>query len=291
MSKLNHSCGTSLSALARTEETFSQWLGEGYDLDAMRAIACACAVSKIGGEPVWLLLVSGPGNTKTETISSARGAGAHITSTITSEGALLSATPKSERTADATGGLLPKLGENAILGLKDVTSVLSMSRSQRESVLAALREIADGFWQRNVGTEGGQSLTWQGRLTVIGAVTTAIDTHHGAIASMGARFLYLRIDSDDPRTRRIAGLQSLANIGHEEEMRHELSEAFGCLLADVSPRGNRLSDAVSKKLLPIADLVARARTPVDRDRSGQPLFAHAPEAPTRLVKQLGLLHG
>ena len=87
-------------------------------------------------------------------------AGAHVTSTIASEGALLSATPRRERNKKATGGLLRKIGDRGVLVIKDVTSILSADRNTRASVLAAIREIYDGRWERNVGTDGGATLTW-----------------------------------------------------------------------------------------------------------------------------------
>ena len=40
---------------------------------------------------------------------------------------------------------------------------------QRAGVLAALREIHDGRWERNLGTDGGRSLAWTGRLVIVGA--------------------------------------------------------------------------------------------------------------------------
>ena len=107
---------------------------------------------------------------------------------ITGEAALLSATPKRERTNDATGGLLRKIGDRGLLVIKDVTSILSMNNDARAKVLAALREIYDGRWYREVGTDGGHTLEWRGRLVVIGAVTTAWDTHHAVVATMGDRF-------------------------------------------------------------------------------------------------------
>src|SRR5262249_32583222 len=42
----------------------------------------------------------------------------------------------------------------------------------------------DGRWERNVGTDGGQSLTWVGRIAIVGAVTTAWDTHHSVVAAI-----------------------------------------------------------------------------------------------------------
>jgi hypothetical protein len=47
-----------------------------------------------------------------------------------------------------------------------------------------------------------------------------------------------------------------------------------------------LSQAGMASLLGLADLVTRARTPVERDYQGNPAFAHALEMPTRYAKQL-----
>ena len=116
---------------------FGRWLGEGYDLDAIDAVLAAAAVEKLDGDPLWLLLISGPGGGKTETIAALEGAGAIITSSITSEGALLSATPRRDKQKDATGGLLRRLGDRGVLGIKDVTTILSMNRETRAAVLAA----------------------------------------------------------------------------------------------------------------------------------------------------------
>ena len=107
------------------------------------------------GDPLWLLIVAGPGGAKTETVQALAGAGAHVTSTIASEGALLSATPRRERNKKATGGLLRKIGDRGVLVIKDFTSILSADRNTRASVLAAIREVYDGRWERNVGTDGG----------------------------------------------------------------------------------------------------------------------------------------
>jgi hypothetical protein len=237
------------------------------------------------GDPLWLLLVSGSGNAKTETVQALRGAGAHVTSTITSEGALLSAVPKRSRAKDATGGLLRKLGDRGLLVIKDVTSILSANREIRGSVLAALREVYDGRWERNVGTDGGRTLTWEGRLAVVGAVTTAWDTAHGVIATMGDRFVLMRASS---RVGRIAaGRRAIGNIGHEGDMRNQLAETVGGLIGVVHPNAAvDPSENESEHILAAANIVALARTAVEVDYRGEVINAHEPEMPTRLVKQL-----
>ena len=88
----------------------------------------AAAVERLDGDPAWLLVLSGSGNAKTETVSALAGAGAHVHSTISSLGALLSATPRKEYGKGATGGLLRAIGDRGILVLKDFTTILSMNR-------------------------------------------------------------------------------------------------------------------------------------------------------------------
>jgi len=272
-------------SLEHLDKTFLRWLGDSYDLAALHAALAAAAVEQLGGDPVWLLIVSGSGAAKTETVAPLAGAGAYVTSTITSEGALLSATPRKDATKDATGGLLRKVGSRGLLVIKDFTSILSMNRDQRAAVLAALREVYDGRWERNVGTDGGKTLTWEGRLVVIGAVTTAYDSAHAVIASMGDRFALVRIDSN--LGRRESGMQALRNVDHEVQMRAELAEVTGGLLRSLQPESAVLTDDDMDELLSAADLVTLARTAVERDYQGKVVEAHAPEMPTRFAKMLG----
>lgn len=274
-------------SLSEAEAVFTRWLGKGYDLDAIRVAMAAVAVERLDGDPLWLLIVSGSGNAKTETVQALAGSGALVTSTITSEGALLSATSFKERSKDATGGLLRKIGPRGVLVIKDVTSILSMNSNVRQAVLAAIREVYDGRWSRNVGTDGGRTLEWEGRIVLVGAVTTAWDAAHGVIAAMGDRFVLLRVDSSDGDERKAAGLQALRNTGHEEAMRDELAAAVTAVIAAVDTTSPpTLTEGEELRLFLAADLVTRARTAVESDPRGEPMFAHAPEYPTRFAKQL-----
>ena len=182
--------------LADAHAVFKKWLGATYDLAIFDATASAGAAEKLGGDPLWLIVISGSGNAKTETVQSLSGAGAHVTSTITSEGALLSATTRSR---GATGGLLHKIGPRGLLVIKDLTSILAMDSNVRGSVLAAFREIHDGRWERNVGFAGGRTLTWAGRIVVVAACTTAWDEARKVIESMGDRFCLVRSSSTTGR--------------------------------------------------------------------------------------------
>ena len=118
-------------SLDDVRNVFKKWLGNEYDIDALDATLAAAASELLTGDPLWLLIISGPGAAKTETVQALGGAGAHITSTIASEGALLSASPKRARNKQSTGGLLRKIGERGVLVIKDFTSILSAARETR----------------------------------------------------------------------------------------------------------------------------------------------------------------
>jgi hypothetical protein len=270
--------------LADAHKVFTRWLGKDYDLDAMDAMLAAAAVERLDGDPIWLLIISGSGNAKTETVQALDGIHAIITSTISSEGALLSATSAKEKAKDATGGLLRKIGGRGILVIKDVTSVLSMGRDQRAMVLGALREVYDGRWSRNVGTDGGRTLEWSGRIVCIGAVTTKWDQAHDVIAAMGDRFVLLRMDST--KGRQVAGRKAIGNTGSEIQMRAELAAAAAGVMAGMNPEVITITDAETDVLLAAADVVTLARTGVEYDYRGDVIDAHAPEMPTRFAKQL-----
>lgn len=272
-------------SLTACHDAFRGWLGIDYDLGALNAVLAAAVISRMDGDPAWLLLVSGSGNAKTETVQSLVGAGAHIVSAIASEGALLSATSKGERSANATGGLLHEIGESGILVPKDVTSMLSMDRTARGQVFAALREVYDGHWIRNVGTDGGRSLEWKGRLVVIGAVTTAWDRAHAdTISAFGDRFVVVRMDSSVGRIA--AGRKAISNTGSEESMRAELSAAAAGVIEGANLHASGPDDDEAAQILAAADLVTLARTAVDIDYRGNVIDSHAPEMPTRFAKQL-----
>ena len=271
--------------LGEVHDSYRRWFGESYDIAALDAVLCAAAGEHLDGDPAWLLVVGGSGATKTETVAPLQGAGAHVVSTLTGPAALLSGTSKKERAADAHGGLLRKIGTRGTLVLKDFTSILTMHRDTRAEVLGALREIYDGTWHREVGTEGGRTLAWSGRLVLIGAVTTAWDSAHAVIATMGDRFVLVRMRSRENRRR--AGEQALDNVRHEHQMREELSEAVGHLLDNV-PAGAPidLTEDTKNAILDVADLVTLGRTAVERSYDGSPMWAHDPEMPTRFAKQL-----
>jgi len=274
--------------LEECHQVFRKWLGDRYDIDTIDAVIAVAAAERLPGDPVWLMIVSGSGNAKTETVqATSKVDGARIVSTISSCGALLSASPKKQQTKGATGGLLREIGDRGLLIIKDVTSILSQDRNTRSEVLGALRELHDGRWARSVGVDGGKILEWKGRLVIIGACTTAWDAAYAVVAEMGDRFIYIRPNSDNDEMRIESGTHALDNVGQEAVMREELSNAVaGVILGMKTDTACDVSVDEKKRILAISNLLTRTRTAIERDYRGNVIDSHDPEMPTRFAKQL-----
>ena len=259
---------------------FRRWL---YlpDPRALLAVLATVAANRLPGDPVWLVLVGPPGGGKSELLSALSDLlDVHPAATIT-EAALLSGTPKREQDNSAKGGLLRSIGEFGILVLKDLGSVLNMNRDTRAAMLAALREIYDGAWTRHVGTDGGRTLSWSGKVGLVAGCTPTIDRHHGVMSAMGERFLLFRLP---PATANEQARRALAHAGRERAMRRELAAAVTILFADDLPEARDLSEVEIERLVSLATLVVRSRSAVERDGYSREIeLIPESEAPTRLV--------
>jgi len=120
---------------------------------------------------------------------------------------------------------------------------------------------------------------------VVGAVTTAWDAAHAVVSVMGDRFVLIRSDSTVGRSR--AGMQAVRNTGTETAMRPELAAAVAGLISHAEITDYKLTEDETRRLVAAADIVTYARTAVERDYRGDVIDSHAPEMPTRFVKQTG----
>ena len=146
---------------------------------------------------------------------------------------------------------------------KDFGSVLSMNRDARAAVLAALREVYDGSWTRHVGTDGGQTLHWAGKVGLVAGCTPTIDRHHAVVGAMGERFVLLRLAEAEAAEQ---ARRSLAHAGREHVMRSELAEVVAGLFAgDWQSEPRELPEADRERLVSLTTLVVRCRSAVERD--------------------------
>src|SRR5262249_14695329 len=139
------------------------------------------------------------------------------------------ARPRSNTTRAPRAACSGKSTNLASSVLKDLGSVLSMHPETKAEVLAALREIYDGSWTRHLGTDGGKTLSWKGKVGLVFAATGVIDSHHGVIVAMGDRFLFSRLAPAQGQAQFTRALQHAGAT--TKQMRKELAEAVAQLFA------------------------------------------------------------
>jgi hypothetical protein len=279
----NNANGSARLTLDDTLAVFERWLLL-HDTTPILAVLGAVAANFLEGDPVWLGLIGPPSSAKTEILNSTSRL-PHIAqaATLTPAG-LLSGVPKKQHTKGAAGGLLRKLGDFGIITLKDFGSVLSMRPDLKAEVLACLREIFDGAWTRHVGSDGGRTLHWHGKLGLIFASTGVIDSHYSVIGAMGDRFLLCRLapvtDGQFARALHHAGA---ANA----RMRGELAEAVKHLFSARKAQPQPITESEVEWLDKIVSLVVRLRAFVERDRQTREIAAlHGIEGTARMGLQL-----
>jgi hypothetical protein len=251
------------------------------------------AANWLSGDPTWMHIIGPPSGGKTEpAMAMRRLEKVRIVSTMT-EAALLSGTATKDKAKDAKGGLLKEIGKFGILVCKDFTSILSMRYEQRSVLLGHLRDIYDGHMDRKVGTDGGRSLFWEGKLGFLAVCTDAIDSHHAVMAAMGHRFLFYRLPEATKEDRQAQARMALKARGREEAIRAELSDLVRRFFAaiDMPEELPDLSESDEYFLVTLADFTTQCRSAVERDGYRREIeLIHGAELPARLVKALAHLH-
>lgn len=272
-------------------ETFRRHLHLPDDASVLATLGAARSNQRVG-DPVWLLLVGGSSAGKTAVLDALTGLPKIYDAGTLTEGSLLSGTSVKERSQHARGRLLREVGEFGILLCKDFGSVLSMNRDTRGALLAALHEVYDGSWTRWVGTDGGQKLRCEGKLGLIEGCTPALDRYHGVMGVLGERFLLHRLPAIDRSTRERTAM-ALERGKVTRSVREELAGAVRRLFERRFETPDPLSPQERAELALLADFVALARSPVERDGYSRDIVAIPhPEAGPRLALQLReLLHG
>lgn len=250
--------------------------------------------NKFHFSPVWLLIVGPPSSGKTAVLEIlGELPDIHEASTVTAAG-LLSGSPKRERQPDSTGGVLREVGSYGVLVVKDFTSILSMGRDSKAEVLAALRDIYDGKWNRRIGSDGGRTEAWEGKLGFVGAVTQTIDMMHTAMSIMGERFVLFRIPSDRNQSLLMARrtLENVSPWNRGVIQLRTLAKSIIDLAEIPEEQPGPLPKGIEDVLISLSLLVTSCRTGVERDGYGSRDILHIPshEEPSRLAQQLSTLY-
>jgi hypothetical protein len=250
------------------------------DTDIIDFAVAVAVANRLGGDPVWAFIVGPPSVGKTEALQALTGLPeTHSLSKLTPNTLL------SGRAAKGTEpSLLLRLPPNALLVLKDFTTILSLRDDARAEILGQFREVYDGQLVAEYGT--GLSIRWEGRVGFLAGVTPAIDSHHAVISVLGERFLYLRTGISNRRT---LGARAL-RVTDGNTMRAELRAAVSEFVSVLDMMHPALSDDVRDQLVGLADITTWARSGVQRDRFSRDIeVAPTLEAPARFVKQIRAL--
>jgi DeoR-like helix-turn-helix domain len=247
------------------------------DPDVLPVTLGAKKAHDLGGQPPWLLLVAPPSGVKTELLRTLwRVPGVYPLSELTAR-----TFASGLETHGDDPSLLHRL-RNEVLVLKDFTTVLEMHREERQAILAQLREIFDGRFDKVWGT--GKELHWEGRLGFIAGVTPVIDSYQSVLSVLGKRFLMLRVEQPE---RKAVAAKALNNAEREPQMRKELMAIVQSFMRGLPTTPPTVAPELRDQLAELADFVTRCRSGVIRDVYRRELdYAPEPEMPTRLAKQL-----
>ena len=192
--------------------------------------------------------------------------------------------------SDGTPGVLAMMGAYGMLVFPDLTVLISKHSGDKSGPMGVLRRVYDGHLVRRLGN-GQKPLEWEGKAGSLGAVTEGI--YLAELGVMSERFLYYRLPHSDGVDRNNIGHEVLKNLGSEPEQRKYRSRIVadffdGLVLPE---KALPFTEAERSRLVTLADLGARCRSPVVRDRYKGDNVELVPEAesPGRLAGALSQL--
>ena len=243
------------------------------------------------GRPVWLMLIGPPSCGKSELLNATLSLpGICEGGSISGLGALLSGSRRKDRARDSTGGLLRAIGDRGALVIKEFTSILSLPNETMRAVLGAFREIYDGRWTRQIGTDGGRDEHWEGKLALLTGCTEAIDHHHALVSDMGERFIFYRYEGSEGWSEAYKAL----GVTNSEALTSAL-QFLVCEFAldlgldwDHPPELSALGNHDKQRLIAFSQFCGNGRSAVVRDPyTKEVLQASLSEYPIRLSVALG----
>jgi hypothetical protein len=258
------------------------------DLQAARALYSALAAHRLPGQPVWPMLVAPPGSMKTDLLAALDGLpDIHLIDRVTPNTFLSGQVKDGKRPATGnSSSLLHRIGSSGTIAYPDFSTVLSMNRTHRGSVLADMRRIYDGHLRKEYGTdEDRKEHEWKGRITFAVATTDEVDRHYSVFQSLGERFAMIRWG-------RPGGVEAaLKAMNQDRELgKRELREAVHALFLALPELEPRLSQTMQESIAALAEFAVRGRTHIPRAGNSKELdYVPEIEAATRLAQQLAQL--
>ena len=265
-----------------------------------KVIAAAVISHFLPGDPCWTVIVAPSGGAKSEFINlihmiawtppatednkNPEEQKVHAMSTLTSKTFI-----SGQKVVGRDTSLLLQIS-NGIITFKDLTSLLSEQRDERAMIMAQLREIYDGKYAKSFGT--GETLVWNGKITILAGSTFAIHSMKQAYTAMGERFIFYNMEQPE---RYDAAKRTMENQEEGKMTKHRLNLATHMRDYILDVLNNLPKDIIKitpeqqKDTLDLAELATRARSDVQRNwgsREQEITEVHPPEMPTRFAGQL-----
>jgi hypothetical protein len=269
------------------------WLDLPDPGPTVASCAAAVTVPLDSEEAAWLLNVAAPSAGKTEAVNLLDGVTNGRLNEITSAGLLGWSRGKNPHPV----GVLARVPENALVTFGDLSSLLATSdRGGRDNVFGLLRRAYDGRVTRDVTPSGGSSkgggpLEWSGRLTVVAAVTSAIDRYTAHADALGPRWLCVRAAGRPLESRRQAA-QAARRGGVREQRTRAIDLATELIIeARGLVRQTSVSDNVATAIEDAVLVTCWGRAAVPRNGYGRREIEDVPiiEEPPRLIRQSHVL--
>lgn len=252
------------------------------DLEALRVVFAAVHAHYAGGDPCWLFVIGPAGSGKTSIAINCISAlpDVQVTSDLTPRSFIAGKAAKSNST------LLNK--KSVIIAFKDFTTMISKREESQREIVAILREIYDG--QMSYRTSEAHR-KWDGKATVIAAVTPAIERSWSIHRDLGERFGQVRWQNTKRPTE--AARMARAQLGHERDVAAMMRAMTVDLFQSVGKEPAELPEVYGSQIDAAATMIANLRRNVVRDSSaGRPIIdVSQPEEPTRLAKGLATIAG
>jgi hypothetical protein len=159
-------------------------------------------------------------------------------------------------TGTANASLLHQIG-SGVLAFKDFTTFLSQSKEEQAQIQSQLREIYDGSFVKVTGK--GLPLKWKGKITVIAAVTPALEREWGTRRDLGERFIQIRISrksgiSQSEFAQRQRGLETFIS-----DRMKQLATKFFQMTPLITNPPPKLSTNQMTRVAAMAELVSHCR--------------------------------
>ena len=276
--------GPTVTGLLRLVDEYL-YLGAG---DEHIRFGLAVAVSsELDGDPLWGQIVGAPSGGKTEAIDLCVFVVTDRVDDLTGPSLLSWSKGKNPRQI----GVLSRNGSRLFVTIGDFSTVLANSdRGARDQLFSLLRRAYDGSVSRDVGNM--DPLRWTGRLTLLSAVTPAIDNYTSHTDALGPRWLYCRLPEVSDAEKREAARKRRSCRDLKQKQKDAAAYAADLVrAARRSVREVELSDEVYDAIEDAAIVTCYGRADVPRNPYGRKEIEGLPtiEEPPRLVHQLEAL--